>query len=107
MRSGKLRNRVTVKSYTLAPDGAGGSTPTPTDALETWASIVPIKGQRLLQYSQIVQGTWYDIVMRFRDDTPIVKDFTLDYKGRPITIHSVINKDERNKTLQIVGYEKS
>jgi SPP1 family predicted phage head-tail adaptor len=107
MRTGKLRSRVTVVGYTLVSDGAGGTTPTRTEILDTWAKVQPIKGQRLLQYNQIVEGRWYSIQMRFREDTPIVKDYTIEYNGRPLVVHSVINTDERNRVIEIAGYEKA
>jgi SPP1 family predicted phage head-tail adaptor len=107
MRTGSLSKRVKVIQINAVPDGAGGTTPSETEILETWASITPVKGQRAFQYNQIIQSTWYDVLLRYREDTTITKDLILDYNGKELILHSVINKDERNRTIQIVAYEKT
>lgn len=106
MRIGKLRKRLSVKELSTVPDGAGGTEPTWTEVLSTWGSIKPMKGRRLMEYGQIVQGTPYDITLRYREDLTINKDFKIDFDGKEVILHSVINKDERNNILEIVGYVK-
>lgn len=107
MRTGKLRNRVSVKELSTTPDGAGGTTTTWTEILETWANVKPMKGQRLLEYGQLVQGTPYDVTLRFREDISVSKNLRIDFKGKEMILHSVINKDEFGKELNIVAYTKS
>jgi SPP1 family predicted phage head-tail adaptor len=106
MRTGSLSKRVKVIQINAAPDGAGGSTPTEEEILETWASITPVKGQRLFQYNKIIQGTWFDVLLRYRDDISITKDLILDYNGKELILHSVINKDEKRRTIEAVAYER-
>ena len=105
MRTGKMRSRVTVVSYTLTPDGAGGTTPTREEILTTWASINPVRGQRLFEYNKIIQGTWYDLTLRFREDIPINKNLVIDYGGKELILHAVINKDEKRRVIEATAYE--
>ena len=106
MRTGQLNKRVTVVKYDTVPDGAGGTEPIETELLETWAKIDPMRGDRALKYGQIIQSTWYDILLRYREDITITKDLILDYNGKEIVLHSVINTDERNRVIEAKGYEK-
>lgn len=106
MRTGSLSKRVKLIQVSPVPDGAGGSTPSETEILETWASITPVKGQRAFQYNQIIQSTWYDVLLRYREDISITKDLILEYNGKELILHSVINKDEKGRTIQAVAYER-
>jgi SPP1 family predicted phage head-tail adaptor len=106
MRTGKMRHRVTVKTYVTVSDGAGGKTATPSNLFTTWADVSPMSAERQLKYGEIIQGTLYEITMRYRMDLQVDNDKTIDFKGRTIVLHSVINKGERDKVLQIIGYEK-
>jgi SPP1 family predicted phage head-tail adaptor len=104
MRTGQLNKRVTVVKYETVADGAGGTIPEAVETIETWAKIDPMRGQRALTYGQVIQSTWYDVILRYNED--ITKDLTLDYNGKEIVLHSVINRDERGRILEAVGYEK-
>jgi SPP1 family predicted phage head-tail adaptor len=106
MRTGSLSKRVKVIQINRVLDGAGGSTPSETEILETWASIIPVRGQRGFQYNKIIQATWFDVVLRYREDINITKDLILDYNGKELILHSVINKDERRKVIEVVAYER-
>jgi SPP1 family predicted phage head-tail adaptor len=105
MRIGKLSKRVTLIEYITTSDGAGGTTAIPTDLLETWANITPVRGQRLFEYNKIIQGSWYDVTLRFREAIPVSKKLALGYQGRHLTIHSVLNKDEKRRVLTATAYE--
>lgn len=107
MRTGSLSKRVVVKQTSFVMDGAGGTTPTQSETLETWANITPVRGQRAFQYNQIIQATWYDVTLRYREDLTITKELILEYKGKTLVLHSVINKDEKSRVIQAIAYEKS
>lgn len=108
MRIGRLDKRVTVFSHPTVPDGAGGTTEVePVELLTTWARIsTPRAAQRTLITGEIVEGTNYSIWMRWRSDININEDLSLIYNGREFILHSVVNRDEDNKVLEIIAYEK-
>ena len=106
MRIGKLRQRVLIARFlTTHPDGAGGTLPEKKDVGETWANITPMRGARLFEYNKIVQATWYDVTLRFRESVPFTKDLAIEYRGRFLTIHSVLNQDEKRRVLNVAAYE--
>lgn len=106
MRTGELKQRVKVIKYNLVADNAGGQTATEEELLQTWAKITPMRGARALQYGQIVQSTWYDVTMRHRSDIEVSKNISLEYNGKELVIHSVINKDFESKVFELAAYEK-
>lgn len=132
MSASRLRERITFQQMVTKPDSTGGLLPKKdgfsdsypnlgkesgwVDILTTYASVKSAKGERLLILGQIVTGKPYDISIRYRKDfitldqiepLQLQTDFRIIYKNKEFSIHSVDNRDEKNKWYDIIAYEKT
>jgi head-tail adaptor len=66
MDIGKLRDQITIQTYTPgASDGAGGLVVgSYADTQTVWANIEPIEGDRALQNGELLDKQIYKIVVR-------------------------------------------
>lgn len=133
MSASRLREKITFQQQVTERDSTGGLVPSRTgftdeysndfqnqtgwvDILTTHASVKSAKGERLLILGQIVTGKPYDISIRYRKDfitldeiepLTLQTDFRIIYKNKEFSIHSVDNRDEKNKWYDIICYEKT
>lgn len=132
MSASKLRERITFQQLVTKPDSTGGLLPNTTgfnenyaqlnkqkgwvDILTTYADVNSAKGQRLLELGQIVQGKPFDVTIRFRSDflaldtiepSSLKTEFRIMFNNKELYIHSVDNRDERNKFFDIICYQKT
>lgn len=133
MSASKLRERITFQQLVTEPDSTGGLLPSTNgfsdefsnefqkqvgwvDILTTYADVESAKGQRLLELGQIVQGKPYDVTIRYRSDfltldeikpTTLQTKFRIMFKGKELYIHSVDNRDEKNRFYDIICYQKT
>lgn len=112
---GNLSKRVKLIAHLPQPDGMGGSTPFKFDVKETWADIVPISANRRLALGGVVENISHQIKLRYRDDLlealtvdgKINQTLRLQYNSRIFTLNSVINMNERNRTLDVLAVEEN
>ena len=101
IHSGKLDNRVTVTTYTQSTNEIGGQSAVASNT-SIWADVSPMKGNRAMQYSQIVSGTPYDVVTRYFDGNGLSPGDTITFEGTILTIHSEIDRDRHFVRLAAV-----
>lgn len=87
MRVGKLRERIELKRKTLADDGAGGATETPTTYATVWAEVMPMTGRERERSMRAEASSDYVITIRFRDD--VVEGDIIAWRGREMNIRFV------------------
>ncbi len=86
---------------TVTSDGAGGTSGSWAKSFDFFARVEPVKGYRRLEYSQIIKGNGYVVTTRYRDD--ITNEGRLKVGDTEMAIHSVVNKDFRNKEIEIIA----
>jgi len=107
MDIGKLNRKVIIKAVNGTSDSQGGQTEgAPTTIAVVWANVKPMDGKVALQYGMQQEDKAYMITLNYRDDITIDNTSLITYDSRDITVHSVIDKDEKMKQLKMVGYEK-
>ena len=102
MRAGQLRHRVTIQSPT--EDIHGGPT-TWADTETVYARIAPIGGREFFLAQQVQADVTHRIVMRYG---PVVTPkHRLMFDGRYFDIRAVLNREERNRELELICTERT
>lgn len=102
MRAGQLRHRVTIQRPT--EDINGGAT-TWSDVETVWASIAPIAGREYFAAQQVQSDVTHRVRMRY-GPTVTTKD-RLTFGVRHFDIRTVLNRDERNRELELLCIERT
>lgn len=100
------QNRAVIKITTIAivNDQGGGVLPgVKTTYWETWADVSAIKNKRDAQSYQTDLEEPIEFKLRYRSDKHVTKNMMVEYKGNEYTIQSIVNTEERNYELVIVG----
>lgn len=106
MRTGEFKHLIKflANEPTQDPDN-GDLISSETQVAEMWAKVTPMTGSRALNAGQILNGKPYEIQVRYRDDVTIDEDLTIDWNGKRIAIHSVVEQDAAGTILLITGQE--
>ena len=99
---GNMNVPVEFQSLAVTDDGAGGTTGVWTKQFDFMASVEPLKGFRVFEYSQIIKGNGYVIRTLFRTDLNNAGRLKL-YDGTIINIHSLVNVAMKNQHIEIIG----
>lgn len=73
------------------------------DFKPVWAMIKTVQGREFFQAAQLQAENIVRFVVRYA--AGYSTDMRIDYQGRTFEIQSIINDDEMNKTLTIIGRE--
>lgn len=65
---GELKERVTIQSRTVNPDGGGGASETWSDVADVWARIEPVSVREIFYSHQIAVDATHKITIRYRAD---------------------------------------
>lgn len=103
MRAGQLRHQVTVKSPTHASDGMGGVTTTWGTVTVCWASVEPLRGREWVESHLENADVTGRIIMRYKSG--ILPTYQVYFGSRTFEVLSVINKDERNREMELMVRE--
>lgn len=103
MRSGNLKQKVTIKTFSETQNDFGEVIQGESDFAIVYASIIPISGKEYFASKSVNAEVTHKIEMRFLSGvTPSMK---IVYNNRTFNIESVINIREANKTLQLMATE--
>lgn len=109
---GQLRHRIElVQPYGPAQSSFGDlALANYSPVLTTWASIEAVQGKDVLAANQFGDEITHKITIRYRGLDQLVPLAVLDkmqvwFKGRQFQIQSILNPDERNKTLFLLCVE--
>lgn len=105
MRSGPLRERITLQSPTVARDSYGAETITWTNERTVYASVEPIKGDEYMEARAFTQTITHRFRIRHQPDKSITPTWRISYDSRTFDIESVINAWERDRTIIIMAVE--
>lgn len=103
MRAGTLKHRIVIQSETKTPDGIGGSTLTWADKMEAWAAIWPLSAKESLDAMKLELVVTHKIRIRYRSG--ITAKNRIKFGSRIFNIVSLINLDERGRTLDMLATE--
>ena len=115
MRAGTLKQRIVVQTKTEVSDGMGGATVTfpEKDWVEVWASVIPLRGEELVEAMKLEGKVTHRIDMRYRRElysllapSPVVKRIYWEKRNRYFNIRSVINVREANEKLEVMVEEE-
>lgn len=103
MSAGALNKQITLQSKTETSDGMGGVTETWTDQITTWAEIDPPKSREFYGTGQVQTEIVTRIRIRYRPN--VSHAWRVKYGSRYFNITSIVNPDEANQELTIMGRE--
>lgn len=103
MNASQLAHRITFFEYAQANDGAGGTMPTRRDFYSTNAKVTHLKQSRTVQGNQERLTGGYEIYINWRPDMTPQPDWFVDYKGKLLTVTSVVDVNEERKWWHIIA----
>lgn len=95
---------VTIQTKTETFDDQGGQVITWADMDTVPASVSPSAQTEEFESGRIIQEREHKVTIRHRSDLD-VNQHRLVFDGRPLQIRSMLNIDERNTELRIIGIE--
>lgn len=96
-RIGNLDQRIKLQRKTLARAGAGGSTASWSDIVETWAEVKPLSGRERQQADREEASSNYEVKIRYRDG--IKEGDRVEWLGRHLNIRFVRKEGPRPQYL--------
>jgi len=105
MSAGNFNRLVTLQTLTVTAHAAGGTrTPVWTTTQTFMASVEPMTGYRLLEYSQVINGKGYMVKTYYMAGLTTLTErarLVLD-DSTNLAIHSIVNVGMKNQWLEIV-----
>lgn len=103
MKTGTLRQRITIQTPTVTTDGSGISTESWTTFSEVWAAVEPLTMREL--FSAAAMDSKVDVRFVIRYLSGVLPTMRVYYNSKYYNITSIINTNERNRELQILASE--
>lgn len=102
MRSGNLKHKITIQTYSEAQNSFGEVVKGWSDYEMVYASITPLSAKEFFKAGVQAEAT-HKVELRYLKD--VKPKMRVIYGSRVFDIESVINVREANKTLQLVCSE--
>ncbi len=99
MEAGTLNKRLTFQTNTPTANSIGELTDTWSDAFTVWGAVKPLVGNRRYMAKQLTADVSGQVIIRYRDD--VEPTMRIKYGSKYLYIISIVNPDERNKTLEV------
>ncbi len=91
MNIGELTERVQfVQVATVTQARNGNLEGTEEPLYECWARVWPMTGYKRLMAEQLVSGNPYEIVIRYPQSVNITPDMNIIWRGKRMTINSLV-----------------
>jgi SPP1 family predicted phage head-tail adaptor len=103
MNIGPLRKRIMLQSPTRVLDGMGGHTVTYSDQIEAWAAFWTTSVTERIEGGQQVMTVIQKVRIRYRGG--VHPSWRIRYGDRYFAIVGIVNKDERNRVMDLVVKE--
>jgi SPP1 family predicted phage head-tail adaptor len=103
MRAGLLRQVVTVESLSTTENDDGTVTESWTSAGTRRALIAPLRGREFFEAAQLGADVTHKVTMRYMSG--LTPRHRLTFGGRTLQIVSVLNIEERDRTMQVMCKE--
>jgi SPP1 family predicted phage head-tail adaptor len=105
MKTGTLRQRVSLQAEQRTSDTAGGYALAWTTLATVWANIKPITGKEVLAAGRLETRITHKITVRWRKDLTITPDMRALVHDRVFSIRAVINENESNRWATLLVEE--
>lgn len=104
MQAGKLRHRVTIQTQTATQGTFGEPADTWTDVDTVWASVEPLSGREFLDARQMQADVTTRVTIRYL--AGVIPSMRVKYGTRTLDILGVVNREERDRTMELMCREK-
>lgn len=104
MNPAHLKHRITFFKEAEVEDNDGFKTTQPVDVCKVWSAIKTVSGSEYYSADATQHKNTYRFIIRYRDG--LDPRMMINYKGRIFDIESILNDDERMKTLTIIAKER-
>ena len=105
MQAGFLRNQVELQTNSPSTNGFGEQIASWTTVATVWASITPLSGREFVEAKAREVDATVRITIRYRSDMLPTPNWRVKFGSRYYDIDSVINRDERGKTVDLMCRE--
>jgi SPP1 family predicted phage head-tail adaptor len=103
---GERRHRVNFQRSVETANDYGERVPSWVDICTSWALVQPLRGAERFSAHQVQADVDFRIVTRYRGELADLRPKDrAEWNGRHFDIKAVINRDERNKELEILARE--
>ena len=103
--SGKLNKRITLISYSETQNAIGQLIQQPIPIKKVWAFLEPIRGHQQTEAQRLSSETTYKILTRYHKG--INQEMLINYEGKKLYIHQVLDIEERHAYMEITATWKS
>ena len=103
MKTGDLRNYVTVQVATRTSDGQGGWTTTWADTYYEWMRATPLSQSKVLEMGGVKYRKAVEFLGRVNNLYSLTGEHRIKWESETYTIYSVV-PDETNEYLTVLGY---
>ena len=103
MRAGKLIHRIDIQEPIESKGAMGGATKTWASFHECWADVRELSGRELNQSDQVASKVIATCFIRYKAN--IDSSMRLVHGSKVYQIESLINKDGKNKMIEMPLYE--
>jgi len=104
IRAGRLRHRVRIERVVETTNAVGGVSRSWRSIAVRWAGIEPISAREFMKHDQVNSTVTHRIMLRGGGLEISAKD-RIVFGRRVFGILSIINRDERDKVLEIMATE--
>lgn len=106
-KSSDFDQTIVVKSYSVVTDATGGTKPTYSNYLTTFAAVKPYDGELFIEGGERVINNKYIFVLRYRAETAAIdKSYKITYRNNDYIIHSVIDDGEDRYYTKIIAWRR-
>lgn len=102
MRAGRMRERVTLQSKSVARDSIGGEIVTWVDEAEVWAEVAPLRGREYFTAEQFEAETTTRVCIRYRSDLALTSVWRLTWREQQYEIEEVIDVEARDREWELM-----
>ena len=99
---GKYDQKVAFVSFQNVSDGAGGTTPTATTSLTTFASVTQTRASNAIESSDLVLPNTYRVGIQYRTSFTPTEAYQILYRSKYYKITGVQLLDERQHKEYVI-----
>lgn len=106
-KSSDFKETIVVKSYSKTTDTAGGTKPTYSNYLTTFAAVYPYDGELFVEGGERVINNKFMFVLRYRAESAAInKSYKITYRNNDYIIHSVLNEGEDKYFVKVIAWSR-
>ena len=105
LSAGRLRDRVTIQTKSVARDSYGAEVVTWTTLATVWASVESLSGREYMAAQQVNAERVQRVVIRDRDD--VMPHMRVTHRGRTMNIDAILKRDLDHLYLMCSDYNEA